>query len=203
MSIRRRLVTLCAVTCMCAMAVGCSLLKPKTPPPWENCPDWVWKDLAVIYPDDGTENLYARGMSDKGVTEEMTRERSMNNARAVMATRLEAHVAKLMKDWMTMSQDLVDPGSDVGKRYTEIVSRQFTDADLHGCGEVTWAANPATGAMHSLMRMPIKGNSVLRAKVRQEAARELRQGESKVKSGEMDRAVVDLDAYLSEQFGER
>lgn len=200
MRMRRRLVVLCAVVCVCVIAVGCGLFEPKTPPPWEGCPDWVSKDLAAIYPDDGTENLYARGMSDKGVTDEITRERAMNNARAAMALELQAHVEKLMKDWMTMSQNLIDPGSDVGKRYTEIVSRQFTEADLRGCGEVTWATNPVTGAMHSLMRMPIKGNGELRAEIRKEAEKELRQGESKVKIGEVGKAVVDLDAYLSKQF---
>ena len=198
----RNALLLCVAVGVAAMTTGSGLFdgaKP-IPPPWEGCPDWVWKDLAGIYPDDGKEHLYARGMSEKAITQEMTHERARSSAQAAMAERLKLSVAKLLKDWMSTSEDLVDPTSPVGKRYTEIVSRKLTDANLYGCNEVEWVSAPTTGAVYSLMRMPVKGNSALRSEIRKQAEQELRKAEEGVvTTGDTDAAIKSLDDYLERE----
>lgn len=192
---RCRGLLLCVALCIVPMTIGCGLFGSKTPSPRF----WPKDDLATIYPDDGKENLYTRGMSERAITHEITYERAKSNAQAAMAERLKLSVAKLLKDWMSTSEDLADPSSPAGQRYTEIVSRKFTTANLYGCHEVKWAEVPETRAIWSLMRMPLKGNSALRNEIRRQAEDELRKAEKGVVTGEIDAAIKSLDEYLARE----
>ena len=198
MTRRRGSLVLCAAMFAVTMAAGCGLS--------DMCPDglpkWSCKDLKTIYPDDGKENLYARGMTEKAITQEITHERATNNALAAMAKRLQTHVAKKMEDWTSVSEDVADAGSQAGKRYTQIVSSHFTAAHLYGCSEVEWAQGATTGAMHVLVRMPMKGNRALRDQIREKAEKTLRESQDEVVTGDLDTAIKSLDAYLAAEFAQ-
>ena len=198
MTTRRGPLMLCAAICVLATTTGCTIFRSGAP--WPGAPAWAWRDISESYPDDGKEHLYARDMSDKMLTEELTRKRAMGNTRKAMAEELEGHVAELMRNWMSTSQDIVDSSTAEGQRFTEIVSRHFTEAHLYGCSEVAWTVRPDTGAMYMLMRMPYKGNTVLRDEVRRHAEETLSEEKEKVVTGDIENAMKSLDAYLEAQL---
>ena len=114
-------------------------------------PAWILKGAAA-FPGDEGKYIYGVGVSVKSRNPAMMREKGDHRARVEIARTIKTYIAVLTKDFMEEWPDYFDPDASGSEEYTMRLSKEVSEATLHGC-QIYDRYQGKDGTFYSLARL--------------------------------------------------
>ena len=189
---------LLAVCVAALVVVGCSSTPEPAKPAVAEPPQWV-NDPYGAFPGDRGKVLYAVGVSEGSLNEQLDRRRCESDGRTKLAETMKVKVDSMLKDWMASSTDYVKPENTTSKQFTEAVSRQVTSTLMVGSTPFKYVRHDSR--MYVLMRLAMDNYFFKEMGDRtKKALQEMeRDKPEQVLKGRMEDAIKSLDDYIVKQ----